>query len=268
MKINKKIMGVFIAGTILSAGAIQAFAANSLEQAKNTALGYVPTGSIVLQAKEDYDKFEIKLYHQKDKTYYEVDVNKTTQKVISFESESQYNMGSTQVTLEEEAIKNIVLKEIPQAQFTKIELDFDNGLQEYEVSFYTTDALGKYKINPQNGMILEREIKFVDIIIPQNSTTQTSGLMPVIQTPTVQTPVVQTPAAQPPAQASTIISVEQAKQIAAAKAPNATIYKIKLDNDDGRLIYEGEMKEGYIEYEFEIDAQTGAILDWDVDIDN
>ena len=268
MKFCKKMVGTFIAGAVLSTGVVQAFATNTLEQAKNIALGYVPAESIILQAKEDYDKYEIKLYNQKDKTYYEVDVNKITQKAISFESESQYNLGSTKVTLNEEAVKNIVLKEIPQAQFTKIELDFDNGLQEYEVSFYTTDALGKYKINPQNGMILEREIKFVDnIMIPQTPTVQNPVLTPVIQTPVVQTPVVQTPTVQTPAQ-SAIISVEQAKQIASSQAPNASIHKIKLENEDGRLMYEGEMKEGYMEYEFEIDAQTGSLLEWDVDIDD
>ena len=34
------------------------------------------------------------------------------------------------------------------------------------------------------------------------------------------------------------------------------------------MIYEGEMKEGYIEYEFEIDATTGVIIEWDIDIDD
>ncbi len=268
MKFYKKAMGALIVGAILSTGAIQAFAANTLEQAKNVALGYVPAESIILQAKEDYDKYEIKLYNQKDKTYYEIDVNKITQKAISFESESQYHIGSTQVTLNEEAAKNIVLKEIPQAQFTKVELDFDNGLQEYEISFYTTDALGKYKINPKSGMILEREIKFIDnIMVPQNPTVQNPVLTPVIQTPVVQSPTTQAPTTQAPAQ-SAMISVEQVKQIVSSQAPNATISKIELDNDDGRLIYEGEMKEGYLEYEFEVDAQTGAILKWDVEIDD
>jgi len=33
------------------------------------------------------------------------------------------------------------------------------------------------------------------------------------------------------------------------------------------VLYEGEMRSGWMEYEFEIDAVTGAILDWDADWD-
>lgn len=36
----------------------------------------------------------------------------------------------------------------------------------------------------------------------------------------------------------------------------------KLEVDDGRVLYEGEMRSGWMEYEFEIDAVTGAVIDW------
>ena len=38
-----------------------------------------------------------------------------------------------------------------------------------------------------------------------------------------------------------------------------------LRRDDGRLVYEGEMRSGAAEYEFEIDAVTGAVLSWEVE---
>ena len=34
---------------------------------------------------------------------------------------------------------------------------------------------------------------------------------------------------------------------------------------DGRVVYEGEMRDGWTEYEFTLDAVTGTILEWDVD---
>lgn len=65
------------------------------------------------------------------------------------------------------------------------------------------------------------------------------------------------------------ISVEQAKAIALEKAGFAEnqVYfkKAKLDFDDGRWEYEIEFYKDYVEYDAEIDAQTGAIYKWEMD---
>lgn len=47
--------------------------------------------------------------------------------------------------------------------------------------------------------------------------------------------------------------------------PEAEIVEIELDEDDGILLYEGEAYIGDIEYEFELNAQTGRLLEWDRD---
>ena len=44
--------------------------------------------------------------------------------------------------------------------------------------------------------------------------------------------------------------------------------ELKLERDDGRTVYEGEMRSGRTEYEFTIDAYTGAVLEWDTDWDD
>lgn len=64
------------------------------------------------------------------------------------------------------------------------------------------------------------------------------------------------------------ISEATAKQIALSSVPGATaanIYKFKLDFDDGRWEYEGEIRYGTMEYDFTIDANTGAIIEWDME---
>ncbi len=60
------------------------------------------------------------------------------------------------------------------------------------------------------------------------------------------------------------ITGDRAKQIALARVPGATkdhIRKFEGDKDsyDGIIIYNG------VEYDFEIDAFTGRIIDWDVE---
>ena len=68
--------------------------------------------------------------------------------------------------------------------------------------------------------------------------------------------------------ASDYIGEAKAKQIVEQAAGTTGVYtEFKLEVDDGRVLYEGEMRSGWMEYEFEIDAVTGAILDWDADWD-
>ncbi len=52
---------------------------------------------------------------------------------------------------------------------------------------------------------------------------------------------------------------------AGVKAVDATIAKSKLDYDDGRPEYEGKIIYGGTEYEFTIDAATGAVMEWDAE---
>lgn len=61
------------------------------------------------------------------------------------------------------------------------------------------------------------------------------------------------------------ISLEEATQIALERVPGATEQNIsiQLDFDDGWYVYEGDIIYNRMEYEFDIDANTGAILKWE-----
>ncbi|WP_338946283.1 PepSY domain-containing protein [Fusobacterium canifelinum] len=56
------------------------------------------------------------------------------------------------------------------------------------------------------------------------------------------------------------ISEQQAKDIVKKEAPNGEITKFKLDKENGKMVYEIEVMDGNIEKEYEIDAETGAIV--------
>ncbi len=60
------------------------------------------------------------------------------------------------------------------------------------------------------------------------------------------------------------ISEEEASAIALAEVNGATEDELRIhrDYDDGREIYEGSIIYNEMEYEFEIDAQTGDIIEW------
>lgn len=69
----------------------------------------------------------------------------------------------------------------------------------------------------------------------------------------------------------TILSLEEVKQIAfdhaGVSGENAAFDDQDLDTDDGVLMYELEFEIGEDEYDYEIHAQTGEILDFEQDLD-
>ena len=62
---------------------------------------------------------------------------------------------------------------------------------------------------------------------------------------------------------------EEARQIALAqagfKAEDVRFTKCRMDRDDGRLVYEIEFVNGTMEYEFDVDATSGRILEYNID---
>ena len=63
-----------------------------------------------------------------------------------------------------------------------------------------------------------------------------------------------------------LIGEDRAKEIALKKVNGAKasdITKIKLETDDGRQVYDGELVYNGKEYDFEIDAVSGDVLQWD-----
>lgn len=120
--------------------------------------------------------------------------------------------------------------------FVKSELDRENGVQVYEVEFYT-----------QNGREYDYEINAV------------TGEVISVDEDAENYP--------PP---SDVISKEKAVSIALSKVPDANtsnVRTVELDNEDGRWVYEVEILYDGTEYDAEIDAYTGEILKWETERD-
>ena len=68
------------------------------------------------------------------------------------------------------------------------------------------------------------------------------------------------------------IGIDQAKSIAADHAGYAvsevSFSKTKLENDHGRTKYEIEFYKDFVEYEYEIDAESGEIIEFSSDWDD
>lgn len=127
--------------------------------------------------------------------------------------------------------------------FIKAQLDYDDGIKVYEIEFYNSNKEYDYEINAATGAIISFDY---DV---ENWTRPTT-----------------------PTDTTTTITSEQAKQIAfnhaGVNASNVYGLKVELDYDDGQKKYEVEFKSGRMEYDYKINANTGAIIGYDSEYDD
>lgn len=89
------------------------------------------------------------------------------------------------------------------------------------------------------------------------------------QSTTASTAAQTTASAQTTAAAQqNVIGDAKAKQIAldrVSSAKESDLTKFHLETDDGRQVYEGEIRYNDKEYDFEIDAVSGDVVNWEED---
>ena len=138
------------------------------------------------------------------------------------------------------------------AVFLRANLDWDDGRMQYEVEFYSGSTEYDYDIDAVTGAILSSDRDMEDFQIWNGGTSRPSG----------------STSSSGSSNSGNYITAERAKQIALAECPSgSTVYKCQFDWDDGRAQYEVEIRNGWTEYDFEIDAVTGTIFSRDIDND-
>lgn len=181
---------------------------------------------------------------------YEYDVNAANGAVLKKEVETVKQTQTTPaepeiLTLAQAKEKALADADVAAADatFTKEKMDRDDGRYVYEIDFTTDSARYDYEIDAATGNVLDKDVE-----ITKKPVTEQTG------------------------SATTYIGADKAKEAALAhaglSANDVTFTKAKADHDDGRHVYEIEFFKGYVEYEYEIDAITGAVLDFEKDVDD
>ena len=143
--------------------------------------------------------------------------------------------------------------------FVKAKIDTEDGVKVYDIEFYSGNAEYDYEINSATGAIVSFDQDIENYEIP----TQPQSAAPTQSATQPQT-------AAPTQTAASVISVDKAKQIALSQAGvgSANFTKVELDTDDGVRVYEIEFKVGNVEYDYDIDASSGAIISSSSEIDD
>lgn len=178
-----------------------------------------------------------------------------------------------------------------QADVSREALSQDNGIWVYEFRFRTEQAQYEYLINANTGEVrsmvketfvyvtaepAEPSMPSVESASPAQTAPPPAGTVPPVQTavPTVSpaepsaAPIVTpapTPAPTPDQSTSMYIGMERAKSIAlehaGLSADQVSFTHVRMEREHGAMIYEIEFRQGWTEYEYEIDAATGRILE-------
>ncbi len=145
------------------------------------------------------------------------------------------------------AKENVLLDaglEESEVTYIKEKLELEDGIWVYELDFYTSEGEYEYEINAHTGAVISRNMEMFRSS-PSDRSADASGAQPSVD-------------------------VEQAKNIAVSHAgfseSEVTFSKEELDYDDGKAVYEIVFYNGQTEYEYEVDAVTGDILEYESEL--
>ena len=215
--------------------------------------GISESSTSYIYAKKDWDDgrwvYDVEFWADGKEYDYEILASNGT--ILSYDYDAEYQWsgstgtGSTSSTADigEAKAKSVALSHAgiseSDTSYIYAKKDWDDGRWVYDVEFWADGKEYDYEILASDGTILSYDY---DAEYQWNGSSSTSG---------------------------DTISTEKVKSIVTDRAGvSGTFRELKLERDDGRTVYEGEMRSGRTDYEFTIDAYTGAVLEWDTDWDD
>lgn len=145
----------------------------------------------------------------------------------------------------------------------RVRLDRDDRRQHWEIHFRSGDWEYEYDIDLATGAVWEWDRDYEPL--------RRAAPKPTEPKPTEPKPTEPKPT-EPAREEKTYLSADQAKAIA-LKHADLTADQVKglraeFDRDDRVPVYEVEFRSGRYEYDYEIHAETGKVLDFDKDTDD
>ena len=130
------------------------------------------------------------------------------------------------------------------AWFEDAEMDRERGVAVYEMEFYANNVEYDYEVNAESGEVLKARSEVDGDLLVDGQ----------------------------PGNAPAYIGADAAKEIALShaglSAADVRFEDVELDREKGKAVYELEFRSGSVEYDYEIDAISGQILDYERELDD
>lgn len=161
--------------------------------------------------------------------------------------------SGTVTGISKEEAKQIALNQVPGSDAAKLVIvneDFDDMQKTYSVQFTFEDIMYEFEISARNGKVIGQESEQISVSQQESEDNGQKGK----SDNTGNTESMQ----------GTDIGIEKAKEIALGKVSGAAesdIVKAEMDQENGILVYEVEIKYDSMEYDFTINGATGIIVE-------
>ena len=195
------------------------------------ALSAVPAQAAFVRTERD-DGWDVHHFREENGTRYEVSVDPAANTVVKVEIKAADTRGAAAAVLTPVQAQEALKALYPSAVIRHTALECDDGFYEYDV-FFTADAFSAHaELHAETGALLEAELNYV----PE---TRMAGDGP--------------------------LTAEEARTLVLTLADGGSIIEFETDRDDGRTVYEGEVRVNGVRYEFAIDADSGRVVEWERD---
>lgn len=240
MKKRSIIMSLFLIFSLVCTNifffpsAVSAKEVTSIYQAKRLAKAKVK-GATVTEVDQDYENgtlvYEVQLI--KGKKEYDLVYRASDAKLISYgwEINSIYIGNSGKSIISTNKCKKLAKKQVSGGTILSIVKKYSDGIDVYKVVMKKGNKKYELKFHARTGKLLEYDW---ELTAKKN-------------------------------QSTAYIGAEKAKQIALKETGGGHVTKVVFDMDDGVPVYEVEIIKDAYEYDIEIHAKTGKILDFEMD---
>ena len=163
-------------------------------------------------------------------------------------------------------------EDLEEVTFTRSSLQKENDRLVYLVDFYTDNISYHYMVDGTTGSIYRSDTQTAgkDVQVQEDKTSLAPDPGQAAQENTAEGLPGQT--AEETDDAMNYIGVEQAKAAALEDAgltgKQVQFDKVKLEHENNMVVYDVEFEYNKIEYDYDVDAVSGRIVDKDVEIDD
>jgi len=235
---NRKIISaaailVLIVGAVLGGlGISRVYARN---QAQTAARQYLPATAAFVSYHDADNIYTFRFFDTSQQERSEIEVDKLSGQVRKMQTQKAAYIYPDTTDLTEDTLKEIVWKEVPDAAIKDVILHEQTAGKYVSITYTSEDCRGVYLIDPSNGSVIARTVKYGRPVVIPSSGGDKIGLL----------------------------TLAELKTIGNQKVPGAVFQDLDIKYDDGKFVAEIDMYLNGIKHVLILDAGSGEELAYD-----